>query len=376
MKQLVVVGIDPGTTIGYAILGLDGQLIKKGSSKLLDINKLISVITTIGLPVVVASDKKKVPGFVERISTKLGARQIKPKSDMLVSEKKALVAGQKTRNDHERDALAAAISAYNKIKPLIVKIDAYIDKNRKDSIADSLRRQVIIDNSVSIHRAAQDLSPKPKPKPAIVTRHEPEISPKFLKLLDRSLRQKKELNLLYKQREQLKEQIRTAKKPRIVEKVDAKLRKSLEFKDRKLKSSSQDIRSLQRQIVARNKTIDRLQTLILDLDSHRLVKILPDLGRNYKNFVKQQKIKRGDIVLIKNPQIASQKNIEHMATNIDIVISEVSAKWLSDFIVLNPKNLNIREAGNIIVVSKASLEKNLDKRLLLKKIITDHKKGK
>ncbi|MFW6450568.1 MAG: DUF460 domain-containing protein, partial [Nanoarchaeota archaeon] len=51
----IIVGIDPGTTIGYACLSLDGMVLKTYSSKELDIASVIHNISKIGLPVIVAS---------------------------------------------------------------------------------------------------------------------------------------------------------------------------------------------------------------------------------------------------------------------------------------------------------------------------------
>ena len=41
-QDLIIVGIDPGATTGYAVLGIEGNLIHLYSSKQLDLNLLIS----------------------------------------------------------------------------------------------------------------------------------------------------------------------------------------------------------------------------------------------------------------------------------------------------------------------------------------------
>ena len=73
-KPLLVVGIDPGTTIGYAVLDLDGNLIKIDSSKHITLSSLISGITAIGKVILVGTDKKAVPGFVKKFAVKGGLR--------------------------------------------------------------------------------------------------------------------------------------------------------------------------------------------------------------------------------------------------------------------------------------------------------------
>jgi len=42
-KQLLIVGIDPGTTLGYAAIDFEGNLIRVYSDKNFDLNSLISV---------------------------------------------------------------------------------------------------------------------------------------------------------------------------------------------------------------------------------------------------------------------------------------------------------------------------------------------
>ena len=64
-KKLLIVGIDPGTTIGYAVLDIEGNLIHLNSSKQLDLSLLISETINFGKAVLVGTDKAKVPGLVE-----------------------------------------------------------------------------------------------------------------------------------------------------------------------------------------------------------------------------------------------------------------------------------------------------------------------
>ena len=55
MKPLLIVGIDPGVTVGYALLDINGNVIKLYSSKELDLDKLISKIIEI------MKEKEKLP---------------------------------------------------------------------------------------------------------------------------------------------------------------------------------------------------------------------------------------------------------------------------------------------------------------------------
>jgi len=52
MKELLIIGIDPGTTTGYALLNLKGNIIEIDSSKEYDLATLITKITKQGLPLI------------------------------------------------------------------------------------------------------------------------------------------------------------------------------------------------------------------------------------------------------------------------------------------------------------------------------------
>ena len=88
LKELLIVGIDPGTTTAYALLDLNGNLLDVNSSKNYDLGTLIKVIAEKGLPLIVGCDKKNVPWFVQDFATKTGAKVISPEEDLKVAEKK------------------------------------------------------------------------------------------------------------------------------------------------------------------------------------------------------------------------------------------------------------------------------------------------
>ncbi len=108
----IIVGIDPGTTAGIAALNLDGDLIHLSSPRILNPAEIISVISGIGKPVLIATDKADMPSGVEKIRRAFSAAAWKPAKDMLMKDKQELIEGHDFSNDHERDALSAAVSAY------------------------------------------------------------------------------------------------------------------------------------------------------------------------------------------------------------------------------------------------------------------------
>ena len=168
-SKLLVVGIDPGTTTGYAILDLRGNLVSLKSSKNLGLNNLLEEILKEGKAVSVGTDKAKIPSLVNLFSAKTGAKIIYPKEDLRVEEKRHLTKEFKANDGHQNDALAASLFAYNRIKDVLARIDKYTRENGrliiKEKVADlvltkdvSIRDAVeIIENNTKLaHRKLQE----------------------------------------------------------------------------------------------------------------------------------------------------------------------------------------------------------------------------
>ncbi len=104
-------GFDPGTTAALAVVDLRGSLVLlrtfRGGLK-----EAVSILRSYE-PAVVASDKKELEA-VRKLAAAFGAVAFFPEKDLSVAEKKRLAAPFPVANDHERDALAAALNAYRK----------------------------------------------------------------------------------------------------------------------------------------------------------------------------------------------------------------------------------------------------------------------
>jgi hypothetical protein len=157
--QYLIVGIDPGTTMGLALLNLEGELVHLSSSRVTSVSEAIAEITEYGRPLIVASDKKEMPGTVEKIRRSFNAVPFLPKNDISLSEKYELAGGVHSTNDHERDAYAAAQVAYRNIKNKF----ASLSKRIPSGVAlDEVRARVI--RGRSLEQALSDLSPARPPE--------------------------------------------------------------------------------------------------------------------------------------------------------------------------------------------------------------------
>ena len=114
--KYLIVGIDPGTTTAVAVLDLEGNLLHISSSRQTSQSDVIGSLYKIGKPLIVATDVRDMPFSVEKIRRTFNAIGYSPRQDVLVDEKMEYTAPFRYANDHERDALSAALEAYRHYK--------------------------------------------------------------------------------------------------------------------------------------------------------------------------------------------------------------------------------------------------------------------
>ena len=112
-RDHVVVGIDPGTTTAVAVTDLDGDVLDVWSSRTVDTADVIEWIIEHGRPVVVAADVEPMPETVEKIRRSFDAADWIPHGDLSVDRKLHRTREERYDNDHERDAMAAALFAFD-----------------------------------------------------------------------------------------------------------------------------------------------------------------------------------------------------------------------------------------------------------------------
>ncbi|WP_096390396.1 DUF460 domain-containing protein [Halopenitus persicus] len=110
-RDHVIVGIDPGTTTAAAVVGLDGTVHDVHSTRTADTADVIEWVIERGRPAIVAADVEPMPDTVETFRRSFDAAGWIPDSDLPVDEKLHRTREFETDNDHERDALAAALYA-------------------------------------------------------------------------------------------------------------------------------------------------------------------------------------------------------------------------------------------------------------------------
>lgn len=137
----LIVGIDSGTSVGVAVLDAHGKILLLSSQKLQTKGDVIKQIIKYGKPILIASDVKPAPKFVEKIAASLGSKLFYPEFSMSRKEKERIVDDydEEIKSAHEKDALAAGLKAFKNYHQLILKVEAAAGKNFEDVL-----RNVII----------------------------------------------------------------------------------------------------------------------------------------------------------------------------------------------------------------------------------------
>jgi predicted RNase H-like nuclease (RuvC/YqgF family) len=114
--RYLIVGIDPGTTTAVAALDLDGNLLHLARSRQMNMADVIESLYKVGKPLIIATDVQEMPYSVEKIRRAFSAIAFVPKQDVSVDTKVEMTAPFEYANDHERDALSAALDAYRQYR--------------------------------------------------------------------------------------------------------------------------------------------------------------------------------------------------------------------------------------------------------------------
>jgi len=173
-KTYIITGIDPGTTTGIAAIDLDGNLLHLSSARQMAMSDIIEEIYTIGKPLIIATDVQPMPYSVEKVRRAFGALPYAPKQDVSVEAKLEATSGYSYTNDHERDALSAALDACrhykNKFRNIAKRVPPGYD-------LDEVRARVI--RGKPLEWVLADLRGAPEPREGDEEVPEPESGGKY-----------------------------------------------------------------------------------------------------------------------------------------------------------------------------------------------------
>jgi len=362
MKRLLIAGIDPGTTLGCALLDLNGEVVRVNSSKQLDSSSLILEMIKEGRVIIIGVDKGKTPRFVEGIASKIGARIIKPKEDLLVEEKRELTKGYEFRNEHEKDAMASALYAYKKIRRLLTKIDFYLKKRGKESIAEEVKGAILKDKGLRIAEAVMMIE-------------QPEEKKEGRRKRKRTGKMREEYF-----EEEIEEEPGHAERPEFLKQkinviIRTKMRKIIRIKNQKIDFLTKKAREQEEEIGRLNEKLERFKELIKKSDKNMVLKKIKNLS-----WEEVEKEELSKIMYVEEPNIFSEKSVEKIREKVDVVISrkEMSKKVEEKFNVMfiDGNKVDVQEENGIVLVSKEKLEKEKSKVDVVKKVIEEYKESR
>ena len=84
--------------------------------------KIVNIISKVGVPVLIASDTSPPSHFVQKIAARLNVKVFSPKESLTKLEKRAI--GKDIDDVHIRDAYAAAVKAYRRYQNRLRQIDS------------------------------------------------------------------------------------------------------------------------------------------------------------------------------------------------------------------------------------------------------------
>ncbi|MCX6776951.1 MAG: DUF460 domain-containing protein [Candidatus Micrarchaeota archaeon] len=150
LKQLII-GIDPGTTIGYAIFDFEKKTFSVGSKREMSKEELVDIISKEGKPSLLACDVNHAPELLLKLASYFNSRVFIPDKDMSEREKNQLVEGMKFSNEHEKDAAAAAMKAFRFYENKLRQVDRILKEKGLSDKAAEIKHLVL--NSTSLSNA-------------------------------------------------------------------------------------------------------------------------------------------------------------------------------------------------------------------------------
>lgn len=311
--RYLIVGIDPGTTVGIAALDLNGELMKVHSSRQMNMGDVIEFLYEIGKPIIIATDVSPMPFSVEKIRRAFQAVAYIPRQDISVETKYELAGKYGYGNDHERDALTAAIEAArfwrHKFTNIFKRVPPGVDM---DEIRAGIIRGQSLDQILGALRGEKHTTEVKKPEITL------DSSDERVRILDGQVKDlrvlvsdlQKDIEELKKENTRLKgenKNLKSAKgrqinaNPEIARRdlIIENLKKRVRFEE---KNNKKLHKRLKRMKEADNSDPDT------DL---QIVKVIADLSReSIRSLNERIGIKSGDVLQVRTPGVWG-KNIIH-----------------------------------------------------------------
>jgi predicted RNase H-like nuclease (RuvC/YqgF family) len=381
-RTYTIVGVDPGTTTAFAVLDLNGHVLDVASSRSWGFSELVGLLIESGHPLIIATDKNPTPATVERIKRSFSAILHTPASSLSVEQKLRDTKLYNYANEHERDALAAAIDAARSIKNKLENVEK---KTPADIEADELQMLVLRGHTVD---SAVSLLKKPL---ASVDRHQEEqiparqtdlLGPDILYFKALVKRQDDQISRLSSYVAELQRSLQASEAHvlKLENKVDVirseeaknvKLHKEITFRQK-------EIDRLSAELVQREKANKRLQNRLLKLkqigvaerdNAVKAVKIIRAFNREAIETADEQFGLDRSIVLFEDAsgggtaaaELLASKRIRAVVVKNEMSNTARATLFQADIPVFSMKELPLKPSGSLITIDNNALELMIEK---------------
>jgi hypothetical protein len=399
-SRKLIIGVDPGTTCGLAILSIDASPLYIDSKKGLTRGDIIRIAIELGEPVIVASDVNPAPGFVVKLANTLNAILIVPervpetieKQD--VAYKYAQKYGVKLGNTHERDALAASIKAIQRFENKFRQTEARIKRLELSISQDEVKALII--KGYSIRKAIESLLHKPEEAKAVYSTAliSPSTYREEIKRLQAKINlQNEEIDKLRMLNSEFNNQVQTLEKS--IEILSYKLNKVSSDEDKSVKREQKyqifenELSTLREKLTTAYKELEdyqqRLATIkhYRELESKGEVTFLKPIESFSKAGLERAfqlfDIKRGDIVLLIDASGGGSLTAEELARRgIKAVVTQTAMSHQAEYTlnrygipVVSSEVVNLQMVEGYLYASSSDIEKAIKKTKEVEKIETE-----
>jgi predicted RNase H-like nuclease (RuvC/YqgF family) len=306
--RYLIVGIDPGTTTAVAIIDLGGNLISVKSQKDWNFSDVVEFIKSHGKPVLIATDKKNPPEFVNKVKAAFNAVLYAPREDLSLDKKRELTSKYDFLNDHERDALASAIDALKNYESKFRNIEKRLPVG-----FDVERAKAEIIRGMTLKSLFE-----PQVVEKVERKDEKEVD--FLDLLekkDKKIKELKEENeMLRKQVEELRAEIEKlrAKIVAMADEEKEKMRREIYAKnlESRIVELIAEIKKKDSEIARLKEKLEILKKMkLLEISGWKEVKLVKKFS---KEELEKAEIVEGDIVYIADASGGSKSSAEFLCS--------------------------------------------------------------
>jgi predicted RNase H-like nuclease (RuvC/YqgF family) len=116
--------------------------VASGCEKEASDERIINIVSRVGIPVLIASDTSPPSSFVQKMAARLNAKVFSPKESLTKLEKRNIAKG--IDDPHIRDSYAAAVKAYRRYQNRLRQIE-HMDVSNKEE----LKRMIILGKRIN-----------------------------------------------------------------------------------------------------------------------------------------------------------------------------------------------------------------------------------